>query len=77
MELAIGKTPEMDDADVSESEGSDDDGDWIEAVDKARGIPYYHNIETGETTWEIPSELMAFRAVRAAKLHSGNGSNAL
>jgi hypothetical protein len=50
---------------TEEEESSDEEGDWIEAIDKDRGIPYYHNIETGETVWEIPEELAQLRAERA------------
>merc|ERR1712031_27053 len=49
---------------TEEEESSDEEGDWIEAIDKDRGIPYYHNIETGETVWEIPEELAQLRAQR-------------
>ena len=52
-----------------EEESSDEEGDWIEAIDKNRGIPYYHNIETGETVWEIPEELAQLRAQRKRTQH--------
>ena len=27
---------------------------WVEHVDKSTGVPFYHNAQTGETSWENP-----------------------
>ena len=41
-------------------------------MDLKRGIPYFHNIETSETVWEMPEELAALRAQKALRAEAGN-----
>ena len=45
--------------DESDDESDDEEGNWIETLDAERGIPYYHNIETGETVVSPPLESLA------------------
>ena len=35
----------------------DNENEWIEYIDENMGKPYYHNVTTGETTWEAPDVL--------------------
>lgn len=49
---------------------------WEEKFSKSKGIPYYHNMHTGETQWEIPtSPATASTQVRVSHIlckHAGS-----
>jgi hypothetical protein len=37
-----------------------DDSPWKEHEDAESGKRYYHNVDTNETTWEMPAEYKVF-----------------
>mmetsp|Transcript_25637 Transcript_25637/g.35694 ORF Transcript_25637/g.35694 Transcript_25637/m.35694 type:complete len:195 (+) Transcript_25637:260-844(+) len=40
--------------DTKHTERMGDSFEWVKYIDEGRGIPYYCNIKTNETTWEPP-----------------------
>nr|BAA76762.1 Zys 3 [Chlamydomonas reinhardtii] len=52
---------------------------WRELVDEASGAPFFFNVETGDTTWELPAALAWTEVIESssgADGESGSGSEA-
>jgi len=37
--------------------------EWIQYCDEKSGVPYFHNVQTGETTWEAPHQFLVHPSV--------------
>ena len=56
----------------SQAPQDEDDGDdqWVEC-ETSKGVPYFHNQRTGQSTWDPPAGVHSDRASRYAPLPSG------